>query len=137
MIQAMNSGHAGSMTTLHANSTRDSLARLETLALLADVEMPLVAMRAQIASAVHVILQTDRLQDGSRKVTHVSEVLPLDGGGNYQVQDILSFVHEGVDDNGKVLGTHKLSGNRPTFWGQVAAKGLAKGLKHLAGAFEG
>ena len=136
MIQAMNSGHAGSMTTLHANSPHDALARLETLALLSDVEMPLLALRAQIASAVHAIVQTDRLQDGSRKVTHVTEVLPLDAGsGTYQTQDLLTFVHEGRDERGGVVGTHRLTGTRPTFWGEVAAKGLAPGLVHLATSF--
>ncbi len=135
MMQAMNSGHAGSMTTLHANSPRDALARLETLALQADVEIPLLAMRAQIASAVHVILQTDRLSDGSRKVVNVSEVLPLDTEGRYQTQDVMTFVHEGKDPLGKVLGQHRLASQVPTFWPEVAARGFAASLVHLKDAY--
>ena len=131
MIQAMNSGHAGSMTTVHANSPKDALARVETLALLSKVELPLVALRAQVAGAIQILVQTDRLADGSRKVTYVSEVLPLDESGRYVVQHLLSFEPTGRDGSGKILGAHRLSGNRPTFWEEVKAKGLEGGLVHL------
>ncbi|MFV1959994.1 MAG: CpaF family protein, partial [Planctomycetota bacterium] len=131
MMQAMNSGHAGSMTTLHANSPRDALARLETLALQADVDMPLLAIRAQIASAVHVVLQTDRLADGSRKVTSVSEVLPLDAQGRYVTEEVMRFVHEGKDVQGTVLGAHRLAERVPLFWPEVAARGLEADLAYL------
>lgn len=131
MIQAMNSGHAGSMTTLHANSTRDALARLETLALLGDVEMPLLAVRAQIASAVQVIVQTDRLSDGSRKVTHIGEVLPLDTAGSYVTRDIVRFVHTGRSAEGAIEGEHRVEAEPPTFWPEAVAKGAAERLEHL------
>lgn len=135
MMQAMNSGHAGSMTTLHANSPIDAMSRLETLAVQADVEMPLLAIRAQIASAVHVVLQTDRLADGSRKVTSISEVMPLDSEGRYVTEEVMRFAHEGKDVQGKVLGTHRLAERVPTFWPEAAARGLAGDLVHLKDAW--
>jgi pilus assembly protein CpaF len=131
MIQAMNSGHAGSMTTVHANSPRDALSRVETLALLSGVELPLTALRAQVAGAIQVLVQADRLSDGSRKVTFVSEVLPLDESGRYVVQHLLTFEPSGRDPAGKVLGAHRLTGKRPGFWDEVKAKGLDVGLSHL------
>ena len=88
MIQAMTSGHAGSMTTLHADSPADSLHRLETMALMSNVEIPLMALRAQVASAIHVIVQMMRFADGSRRVVQISQVLPLDAHGRYQVEDL-------------------------------------------------
>ncbi len=131
MIQAMNSGHAGSMTTVHANSPKDALARVETLALLSKVELPLVALRAQVAGAIQVLIQADRLADGSRKVTYVSEVLPLDDAGRYVVQHLLVFEPAGRDAKGRILGAHRLTGVRPTFWDEVKAKGLDGRLVHL------
>lgn len=91
MIQAMTSGHAGSMSTLHANTSMDALNRLETLALMSDVELPLHALRAQVASAIDVIVQVTRFNDGRRAITQVSEVLPLDDSGRYQVQDVFRY----------------------------------------------
>ncbi len=135
MIQAMNTGHSGSLTTVHANSPRDALSRVETLALLADVDLPLTPLRAQVASALDVIVQADRLPDGSRKVTFIGEVLPLDEKGRYVTQDLLRFEPAGRDKDGRVLGSHKLCGNRPTFWDEVAARGLGGQLQHLANAF--
>jgi pilus assembly protein CpaF len=132
MIQAMNSGHAGSMTTVHANSPKDALARIETLALLSKVELPLVALRAQVAGAIQVLVQADRLADGSRKVTYVSEVLPLDNEGRYQVQHLLAFEPSGRDPKGKVRG--QAHGKRPTFWDEVKARADAR-LKLLKNAF--
>ena len=88
MIQAMTSGHAGSMTTLHADSPPDALHRLETMALMSNVEIPLSALRAQVASAIHVIVQMMRFVDGSRRVVQIAQVLPLDTHGRYQVQDL-------------------------------------------------
>jgi pilus assembly protein CpaF len=124
MMQAMNSGHAGSMTTVHANSPKDALNRLETLALMSNVEMPLVALRAQVASAIHVLVQPERLADGSRKVTTVSEVLPLDAEGRYQVQHIVQFMHEGRGPDGKIKGAHRATGIAPTWWDEAKAKGV-------------
>jgi pilus assembly protein CpaF len=91
MIQAMTSGHAGSMTTLHADSPGDALNRLETMALMSNVDIPLSALRAQVASAIHVIVQMMRFGDGSRRVVQVSQVLPLDERGNYRVQDLFTL----------------------------------------------
>jgi pilus assembly protein CpaF len=88
MIQAMTSGHAGSMTTLHADSPADALHRLETMALMSNVEIPLSALRAQVASAIHVIIQMMRFADGSRRVVQIAQVLPLDTHGRYQVEDL-------------------------------------------------
>jgi pilus assembly protein CpaF len=135
MIQAMNSGHAGSMTTVHANSPRDALARIETLALMSKVELPLVALRAQVASAIQVLVQTDRLADGSRKVTFVSEVLPLDLQGRYEVQHLVAFEHTGRDTAGKVLGGHKIQPVRPRFWEEAVAKGVAGAYPALNAAW--
>ena len=125
MIQAMNSGHAGSMTTVHSNSPRDALSRVETLALLSGIDVPLLALRAQVASAIHVIVQTDRLHDGSRKVTHIAEVLPLDASGAYQAQSMAHFQHEGKDADGKILGQHVLD-DPPVFWEEAKAKGYGR-----------
>jgi pilus assembly protein CpaF len=103
LVQAMTSGHGGCMTTLHATYPRDTLTRLETMSMMSDVEMPLVAMRLQIASAVHFIVQTARLQDGSRKITHISEVQGYDiESSGYIIRDIFVRQYDGLDDRGTV-----------------------------------
>jgi len=137
MIQAMNTGHDGSMTTVHANSPLDALARIETLALMSGVEIPLVPLRAQVASAVHLLVQPDRLPDGSRKITSISEVMALDEQGRYVVQPLLVFQHAGRDAEGKILGQHELTGIRPRFWDEVLAKGLQERVVELKGAYPG
>src|SRR5947207_8889577 len=91
MIQAMTSGHSGSMSTLHANNPRDALNRLETMALMSGIEIPLFALRSQVASAVDLIVQACRLHDGTRRVTHISEVMPLTDTGKYEVQDLFVY----------------------------------------------
>ena len=91
MIQAMTSGHAGSMTTLHADSPADALNRLETMAMMSNVEIPLAALRAQVASAIHVIVQMMRFADGSRRIVEISQVLPLDAHGGYQTESLFSL----------------------------------------------
>ncbi|MEA3367213.1 MAG: CpaF/VirB11 family protein, partial [Planctomycetota bacterium] len=91
MIQAMTSGHAGSVTTLHADSPKDALNRLETMAMMSNVAMPLMALRAQVASAIHVIVQMMRFADGSRRVVEISQVLPLTEHGEYQVQELFKL----------------------------------------------
>jgi pilus assembly protein CpaF len=135
MIQAMNTGHSGSMTTVHANSPLDSLARIETLALLSGVELPLTPLRAQVASALHAIVQTDRLQDGSRKTVFISEVLPLDAQGRYVARDLLSFVQTGQDASGRIEGEHRLAADPPTWWPEVGAKGLRESVPDLVAAW--
>jgi pilus assembly protein CpaF len=112
MLQAMNTGHDGSMTTIHSNSPRDCISRLETLVLMAGVEMPMITIRKQIASAINLIVQASRLRDGSRKVTQVTEVLGMEGE-NVVMQDLFQFYDEGDDPDSKVLGYHGSTGMRP------------------------
>ncbi len=112
MLQAMNTGHEGSLTTIHANSPRDCLSRLETLVLMAGVDMPMATIRRQIASAIHMIVQAARLRDGSRRVTQVTEVLGMEGE-NIVMQDIFRFTDEGDGPDGKVMGYHGATGIRP------------------------
>ncbi len=124
MLQAMNTGHDGSMTTLHANSPRDALSRLETMVLMAGTELPSKAIRQQIASAVHLIVQLSRLRDGSRKVVAISEITGMEGDV-ITMQDIFVFRQTGVDpQTGKVLGKHTATGVRPTFYEELEASGL-------------
>ena len=123
LLQAMNTGHDGSMSTIHANSARDSLLRLETCALLGGVEIPLSALREQVASAIHIVLQTARLFDGTRKITGITEVLGLKDR-EYQLQDILVFKHEGVDAEGRIQGRHAFTGYQPTFLNTARQRGF-------------
>jgi len=126
LIQAMTSGHGGSLSTVHATYPHDTLHRLETLCLMSDVELPLSALRAQIASAVNVIVQTSRMNDGSRKITHVAECLGLDESGHYHLEMLYEFRQSGVDPKtGKVLGALRATGRRPSFADEIAGKGLA------------
>ncbi len=123
MLQAMNTGHDGSMTTVHANSPRDVIARLETLSLMSGIELPARAIREQIASAIHLIIHTARLSDGSRKVLNITEVSGLEGD-RITMQDIFSFSQTGVDKDGKVLGSIAPSGSVPTFIEEISKRGL-------------
>jgi pilus assembly protein CpaF len=113
MLQAMNTGHDGSMTTAHANSPRDTLSRLETMCLMAGMDLPVRAIREQIASAVGLIVQQDRLKDGTRKITNVTEVQGMEGDV-IVLQDIFTFQQTGVE-NGKIVGRMKPTGIRPKF----------------------
>ncbi len=123
MLQAMNTGHDGSLTTVHSNSPRDCIARLETLVLMAGMDLPAKAIREQIASAVHVIIQQARLVDGSRKVTHITEVCGIEGS-TVTLQDIFLFVQTGFDEDGKVTGFHTATGNIPTFVHELRRRGI-------------
>ncbi len=125
LLQAMNTGHSGSMATLHANTPKGALARLETLALMSDVDMPLVALRSQIASAVDIVIQVSRLRDGSRKITHISEIMELDEKGNYQVHDLFIYKVKEVDDAGKMIGDHIATGILPSFLDEAKAQGFS------------
>ena len=122
MLQAMNTGHDGSLTTVHANSPRDSITRLETLVLMAGVDMPLTVVRRQIASAVHLIVQQARLRDGSRKITQITEVTGMEGD-NVVMQDVFRFEDEGEDDDGKVKGHYKPTGLRPYYSDRLKTHG--------------
>jgi pilus assembly protein CpaF len=127
MLQAMNTGHDGSMTTLHANAPRDALARLETLVLMAGMDLPVRAIRDQIASAVHMIVQQARLADGSRKVTCISEVTGLDSD-QVQLQDVFYFKQDGYTADGKVRGRHVPTGYIPRFYDDLRQRGLQADL---------
>ena len=123
MLQAMNTGHDGSLTTLHANSPRDALARLETLVLMAGMDLPLKVVRQQIASAVDLIVQQTRLKDGTRKVTAITEVAGMEGD-TVVLTDIFKFEQTGVTTDGKVLGDLKPTGIRPLFSPRLEAAGF-------------
>ncbi|MBO9321003.1 MAG: CpaF family protein [Roseiflexus sp.] len=114
MLQAMNTGHDGSMTTLHANSPRDAIARIETMCLMAGMDLPVRAIREQIASAVNLIVQLARLKDGSRKVMYITEVQGMEGDV-VVLSDIFVFEQQGLDERGKIIGQLKPTGIRPRF----------------------
>jgi pilus assembly protein CpaF len=123
MLQAMNTGHEGSMTTLHANSPRDALARLETMVMMAGFEMPIKAMRQQIASAVDIIIQANRLQGGPRKVTSITEIVGMEQE-IITMQEIFRFKQKGIDQNGRAFGHFECTGVRPTFLPKLEAAGI-------------
>ncbi len=123
MLQAMNTGHDGSLTTLHANSPRDTLSRLETLVLMAGMDLPSRAIREQIASAVDFIIQASRLSDGSRKITHISGVTGMEGD-IITLQHIFVFEQEGFDTEGNVRGRFKATGEIPEFVQDLRARGI-------------
>ncbi|MCU1304426.1 MAG: putative conjugal transfer proteinc [Candidatus Sulfotelmatobacter sp.] len=122
MLQAMNTGHEGSLTTVHANSVRDALARVENMVSMANLNIPERAVRHQIASAIHAVVQVARLSDGTRKVIAVSEVTGLDGEG-IAMQDIFVFERRATDEDGKVRGTFRATGIRPLFADRLATAG--------------
>ncbi|MDQ0286417.1 pilus assembly protein CpaF [Desulfofundulus luciae] len=123
MLQAMNTGHDGSLTTGHANSPRDILSRLETMVLMAGVDLPVRAIREQISSALDVIVHMARLKDGSRKVTHITEVQGMEGDV-IVLQDLFLFEQTGVDGNGKILGRFRATGIRPKFIDRLEVCGI-------------
>lgn len=123
MLQAMNTGHDGSLTTVHANTPRDACARLETLVMFAGVDLPDRTIRSQIASAVHLFVQASRLNDGSRRVTYITEVTGMEGS-IITLQDIFKWEQYGTDENGKVIGCHVSTGVRPKFADKCKAKGI-------------
>ena len=124
LLQAMNTGHGGMLCTTHANSPIETLSRLESLALMADVGMPLTAVRSQVSSAIDVVVCQARLRDGSRKVTAISEVLPLTRKGDYKVQDMWVFTQTASARDAKVTGYLGPTGVVPTFQGKLAADGF-------------
>ena len=123
MLQAMNTGHDGSLTTVHANAPRDVIARLETMVLMSGMELPSRAIREQIASAIDIIVHESRLSDGSRKVTCISEVVGLEGN-QITMQDIFEFKQTGISAQGKVIGHYRATGAVPTFFTDLAARGI-------------
>ena len=124
MLQAMNTGHDGSLTTLHANTPRDALSRLETMISMASLNLADKAMRQQIASAIHVVIQTARLSDGSRKVTQIGEITGMEGDV-VTMQDIFTFERHGLGEGGKVVGQFRATGIRPKFVDKFKAFGIS------------
>src|SRR5690606_33552952 len=114
MLQAMNTGHDGSLTTVHANGPRDALARLETMCLMSGMELPVRAIRDQIASAVDIVVQQSRFPDGSRRITHISEVTGMEGDV-ISMQDIFTYERQGFDSNDRVVGKFAPTGFVPKF----------------------
>lgn len=123
MLQAMNTGHDGSLTTGHANSPRDMLSRLETMVLMAGMDLPVRAIREQISSAIDLIVQQARLRDGSRKITHLTEVQGMEGDV-ITLQDIFVFEQTGKDESGRIIGRYRPTGIRPKFLEKLAANGI-------------
>ncbi len=123
MLQAMNTGHDGSLTTVHANTPRDVISRLETMVLMSGMDLPVRVIREQIASAVHLIVHISRQSDGSRRITRVTEIVGLEGN-QVTMQDIFEFRQTGVGPDGKVLGDYHATGAVPTFLEEITARGL-------------
>lgn len=123
MLQAMNTGHDGSLTTVHANSPRDSIARLETLVLMAGMDLPVKAIRGQISSAIDLIVQVKRMFDGSRKVVKITEVQGMEADV-VVLSDIFEFKEEGIDEEERVMGQLKPTGIRPKFTPRLEAAGF-------------
>lgn len=126
MLQAMNTGHDGSLTTLHANSPRDALSRLETMVLMSGMDLPLKVVREQAASAIDLIIQQSRLKDGTRKITSITEICGMEGD-TVVMTDIFKFSQTGVDESGVVIGELKPTGIRPLFYPRIEAAGFKLG----------
>ena len=124
MLQAMNTGHDGSLTTVHANGPRDAIARMETMAMMANLNLPEKAVRRQIASAVSIVIQIARFNDGTRRVTHLTEITGMEDDV-ISMQDVFVFEKHGVGQDGKVLGTFTATGIRPKFAEKLKASGIA------------
>ncbi|MFH1727203.1 MAG: CpaF family protein [Pseudomonadota bacterium] len=124
LLQAMNTGHSGSMTTVHANDPRQTMSRLETLALMAGVDLPHLAIKNQIASAIDLVVQASRLRDGSRKVTHISEIVELDLNGHYVINDIFLNKIISANEDGKLNCKHIATGKMPSFYEEAKAQGF-------------
>ena len=123
MLQAMNTGHEGSLTTIHANSPRDAVSRLETMITMGGIELPMKALRQQFSAAVDLIIQVNRLQGGPRKVTHVTEVLNMEQE-TVIMQDIFLFIQDGIDEEGRAYGHFESTGVRPAFMDRLEAAGV-------------
>jgi pilus assembly protein CpaF len=133
MLQAMNTGHDGSLTTLHANTPRDALSRLETMCLMSGMDLPLKVIREQIASAVDLIVQQTRLRDGSRKVVAITEVSGMEGD-KIVMSDIFKFEQTGISEDGKIIGEARSTGIRPMFSPRLEAAGFKLGAELFAGS---
>jgi len=123
MLQAMNTGHEGSLTTVHANSPRDAIARMETMIMMTGFDLPLKAMRTQIASAVDLVVQANRLQGGGRKITHITEIVGMEQD-TIVMQEVYKYDQQGIDETGRAYGQFTATGIRPTFMGRLEAAGV-------------
>ena len=132
MLQAMNTGHDGSLTTLHANTPRDSLARMETLVMMAGFDLPIRAIREQIASAVDAVVQIERLRDGSRKCTSITEIVGMEGD-IVTMQELVRYQQEGIDENGKVKGHFQYTGVQPHHMTKFEEAGVPFDVRELSG----
>jgi pilus assembly protein CpaF len=135
MLQAMNTGHDGSITTIHANTPRDGISRIETMSMMGSISLPEKAIRAQIASAVHLLIQASRMSDGSRKITHISEITGT-SGEIISLQDLFLFEQTGVTSTGKVKGRFYATGIVPTFTEKLTAIGMPLSLDVLTHSVE-
>ncbi len=133
MLQAMNTGHSGSLTTLHANSPRDAISRLETMSMMAGFSIPLLAIRKQIAAAINLIVHQSRLEDGTRKTTRITEVVGMESDV-VTLMDIFTFERTGIGPDGKIQGRLKSTGIRPMFSPRLIAAGYNLGPE-IFGAF--
>jgi pilus assembly protein CpaF len=124
MLQAMNTGHDGSMTTIHANSTQDVLSRLDSMILMGGVELPIRAIREMIASAIDMVIHTARLSDGSRKIIQVTEVSGMRDELHINLKDIFTFKQTGIDAQGNVLGAFQATGYIPPVIEEIKIKGI-------------
>ncbi len=127
LLQAMNTGHDGSMGTIHANNPREALSRVENMIAMGGYNLPAKTVREQIAAAVHVIIQATRLRDGSRRITHITEVMGMEGDV-VTLQDLFTYEILGEDSNGNIMGRHKPTGLRPAFWDRARYFGLEDAL---------
>jgi pilus assembly protein CpaF len=123
MLQAMNTGHDGSLTTVHANTPRDALARIETMAMMANLNLPEKAVRRQMASAINVVVQISRFNDGTRRITHLSEITGMEED-IVSMQDVFVYEKQGVSTDGKVVGAFTATGIRPKFAERLKASGI-------------
>ena len=126
MLQAMNTGHDGSISTVHANSTRDALSRIETMVLMSGLSLPVRAMRDYVASALDLVIHVSRLSDGTRKVVRVTEIVGMEEDV-VTTQDIFTFDQQGIDAEGRVVGFHRATGVRPKFTERLARAGIHLG----------
>jgi len=131
MLQAMNTGHDGSLTTTHANSPREAINRLEVLALMSGIDLPARAIREQIANSVHLVVQQSRFSDGSRRITAISEVIGMDDNYEIQLRPIFEFQRSGIGGDGKVLGEYRATGYLPSYLDAFISYGLVQGKDYL------
>ncbi|SVC60909.1 uncharacterized protein METZ01_LOCUS313763, partial [marine metagenome] len=132
LLQAMNTGHDGSMGTVHANNPREALSRVENMIAMGGYNLPAKAMREQIASSINIIVQASRLRDGSRKITHITEIVGMEGD-TVTLQDLFTFEFDEEAADGSIRGEHQATGLRPKFWDKARYFGLEAKLRIALG----